>query len=118
MTEKKKLFRSKVLKELYFEENLSCADLCVRIDKSFPVTGKILEELIDLNLVVETGYAQSTGGRRPLTYALQKNVMYVVSVAMDQFVTKIAIMDMRNSFVSPIKKSFCPCQITMKLLKY
>lgn len=117
MTEKKKLFRSKVLKELYFEENLSCADISVRIDKSFPVTAKILEELIETNLVVETGYAQSTGGRRPLTYALQENQMYVVSVAMDQFVTKIAIMDMRNEFVSPVTKVVLPLPDNDKALE-
>ncbi|MGH2563028.1 MAG: ROK family protein, partial [Ginsengibacter sp.] len=60
------------------------------------------------NLVIETGYAPSTGGRRPLTYSIQKNVMYLVSVAMDQFVTKIAIMDMQNNFISPIEKIVLP----------
>lgn len=104
MTEKKKLFRNKILKELYFEDNLSCAEMSVKIGKSFPVTAKLIEELMAENKVVETGYAASTGGRRALTYALQKNVMYLVSVAMDQFVTKIAIMDMENNFVSPIQK--------------
>lgn len=108
MTEKKKFFRNNILKELYFEENLSCADLSVIIDKSFPITAKLIEELVAENLVIETGLAPSTGGRRPLAYALQKNVMYLVSVAMDQFVTKIAIMDMQNNFVSPIEKIVLP----------
>ena len=108
MTNKKLLFRNKVLKCLYFESILSCAELSLKIEKSFPITAKIIEELIVENLVVETGLAPSTGGRRPLTYALQKNVMYLVSVAMDQFVTKIAIMDMQNNFVSPVEKLILP----------
>jgi predicted NBD/HSP70 family sugar kinase len=108
MTEKKKLFRNKILKELYFEDSLSCADLCVKIHKSFPVTAKLIEQLVADNLVIETGYAASTGGRRALTYAVQENVMFLVSVAMDQFVTKIAIMDMQNNFVSPIHKIVLP----------
>ena len=108
MTEKKILFRNKILKELYFEDNLSCVDLSKRIRKSFPITAKLIEELIVENLVIETGYAPSTGGRRPLTYSIQKNVMYLVSVAMDQFVTKIAIVDMQNNFVSPIEKIVLP----------
>ncbi len=108
MTEKKKLFRNKILKELYFQDSLSCADLSVRIDKSFPITAKLIEELVAEKIVMESGFAPSTGGRRPLTYALQKNVMYLVSVAMDQFVTKIAIMDMENNFVSPIEKIVLP----------
>lgn len=108
MNEKKTLIRRKILKELYFQESLSCADICCKIDKSFPVTAKLIEDLMAENLVVESGYAVSTGGRRPLTYTLQKNVMYLVSVAMDQFVTKIAIMDMHNNFISTIEKIVLP----------
>ena len=96
------------MKELYFEANLSCVELAIRINKSFPITAKLIEELMAENLVIGTGYAPSTGGRRPLTYSIQKNVMYLVSVAMDQFVTKIAIMDMQNNFVSPIEKIVLP----------
>ena len=108
MTSKKLLFKNKTLKSLYFESNLSCAELSLRINKSFPVTSKILEELILENLVIETGLAPSTGGRRPLVYALQQNVMFIVAVAMDQFVTRIAIMDVQNNFVSPIEKIILP----------
>ncbi len=108
MTQKKLLFRSKILKELYFEDNLSCVDLSRRIRKSFPITAKLIEELMSENLVIETGYAPSTGGRRPLTYSIQKDMMYLVSVAMDQFVTKIAVIDMRNNFVSPVEKIILP----------
>jgi predicted NBD/HSP70 family sugar kinase len=108
MTEKRKLIRNKILKELYFVDTLSCAELCLKIDKSFPVTSKLIEELVEQNLVIETGYAASTGGRRALTYSLKKNIMFLVSVAMDQFVTKIAIVDMRNNFVTPVENFVLP----------
>jgi predicted NBD/HSP70 family sugar kinase len=108
MTEKKLLFKNKILKELYFNDNLSCVDLSAKIHKSFPITSNLIEELVAENLVIETGYAPSTGGRRPLTYSIRIDMMYVVSVAMDQFVTKIAIMDMQNNFVSPIEKFVLP----------
>lgn len=108
MSGKKELFKNKILKELYFEDNLSCADLCQKIEKSFPVTANLLEQLVAANLVVDMGLAASTGGRRATTYSLQKNVMYLVSVAMDQFVTKIAIMDMQNKFVCPVQTIILP----------
>jgi len=59
MTEKKKLFGNKILKELYFDDNLSCAELSIKIEKSFPVTAKLIEELITADKVVETGHAAS-----------------------------------------------------------
>lgn len=108
MTVKKRLFKKKIIKELYFMDGLSCSDLSFKINKSFPVTQKLIEDLVSENKVTEIGYAASTGGRRALTYSLQKNVMYLVSVAMDQFVTKIAIMDMQNNFVSSVEKIVLP----------
>jgi hypothetical protein len=35
----------------------------------------------------------------PLTYSLRKNILYIVSVAMDQEVTRIAIVDIENEVV-------------------
>ena len=117
MTEKKKLFRNKILKELYFEDHLSCVSLSEKINKSFPITSKLIEDLIAENLVIESGFAQSKGGRRPLTYSLQANSMFLVSVAMDQFVTKIAIMDMQNNFVSSIEIIVLPLFDNSKALE-
>lgn len=104
MANNKSLYRKRILKELYFAPSISCADLYTKIDKSFPLITKLLNELMEEGLVIETGYAISTGGRRPLTYAIKPDVMYLVSVAMDQFVTRIVIMDMQNKFVTEVEK--------------
>lgn len=104
MANNKSLYKKRILKELYFAPSISCADLYARINKSFPLIAKLLNELMEEGLVMETGYATSTGGRRPLTYAIKPDVMYLVSVAMDQFVTRIGIMDMQNKFISAIEK--------------
>ena len=69
---------------------------------------KLIEELLVQNAIIEIGFAPSTGGRRAMAYSLQKDVSYLVSVAMDQFVTKIAIMDIKNNFVSPVEKIVLP----------
>jgi len=104
MNIKTNLYKRKILRELYFNNILSCADLSVKTNKSIPLTTKILNELIEEGYVIETGFAQSTGGRRPLMFTLQPDVMYIVSVAMDQFVTRIALLDMHNKNVTPIEK--------------
>ncbi|RXK62007.1 ROK family protein [Lacibacter luteus] len=92
-------YKRQIQKHLYFEKELSCADLSLLTDKSLPLTTRVLNELIEEGLVVESGYAHSTGGRRPLVYSLKADMLYVVSVAMDQLVTRIAILDMQNNYV-------------------
>ncbi|THU41119.1 ROK family protein [Niastella caeni] len=101
--EKNLLYKRRIIKHLYFGNMLSCADLSDKIHKSIPLTTKILGKLMEEGMVTETGYAASTGGRRPVMYSLKQDVMYVVSVAMDQLVTQIAILDMQNRNVSDIE---------------
>lgn len=94
------LNKKKILSELYFSGKLSYADLSFRTDKSIPLVTKLLSELVDEGYVTEIGYAQSSGGRKPLMFSLKKDIMYVISVAMDQFVTRMVLIDMENNFVS------------------
>jgi predicted NBD/HSP70 family sugar kinase len=97
-------YKKNIIKHLYFGKQLSCADLSFLTDKSLPLTTKILNELIEEGCVRETGFASSTGGRRPQMYSLQADLMYVVSVAMDQLITRIALIDMSNSLIGGVEK--------------
>lgn len=108
MPTKKTKHKRNILSELYFSGLLSSADLCERLDKSLPLVTKLVNELIDDNFVVESGLAPSTGGRRPLMYALRADIQYVVAVSMDQLMTRIALLDMQNQYIGPIAKVDLP----------
>ncbi len=108
MAEKSATYKKMIVRQLYFAGLLSCADLSERIAKSIPLTAKTLNELVTEGYVEETGYAPSTGGRRPLMYTLRKDRMYILSVAMDQFITRMALMDMGNRYITPIEKFELP----------
>src|SRR3984957_19894222 len=104
MREKNLLYKGKIITQLYFSNALSCLDLSTRIKTSLPLTTKMLSELIRDNDIAETGYAPSTGGRRPQMYSLRPDLMYTVAVAMDQLFTRIVIMDMQRQYVCPAEK--------------
>jgi predicted NBD/HSP70 family sugar kinase len=104
MADKNSLYKKRIIRELYFTHTLSCSDLSTQTRKSLPLTTKMLSELIEENYIIETGYAPSTGGRRPLMYSLRPDIMYVVAVAMDQLFTRIVIMDMQRKHVTAIEK--------------
>lgn len=96
MVDKTLLYKRKVLKELCFGNILSAQEISVRIEKSLPLTTRILNELVEDDVLKESGYATSTGGRRPLIYSLAADRMYVVSVGMDQLVTHIGVIDLHG----------------------
>jgi len=92
--------KNMIAKRLYFDKALSCADMSELFDKSVPSISKAVNELIEEGFVIEQGYAPSSGGRRPLMYALKPEAMYILTVAMDQLSTRIQIVDLLNKPVS------------------
>ena len=105
---RKLTYRNELIKHLYFSGALSCAELSAMMKKSLPLITSTLNELIAEGHVMETGLAPSTGGRRSLMYSLSSDFIYIVSIAMDQFITRIAIVDLHNNPVSGIHKFELP----------
>jgi predicted NBD/HSP70 family sugar kinase len=64
----------------------------------------MLGQLVEEKYVTPIGYAPSTGGRRAQSYSLRPESFYIVSVAMDQYFTRIVIMDMHQRQVTPVGK--------------
>ena len=96
MAGKSDLYKSKILKELCLGNQLSGSDISLRIERSLPLTLRVLNELVQEGMVKEKGYAASTGGRRPLMYALAPGKMYGIAIAMDQLITTIALVDLES----------------------
>ncbi|SDS10738.1 Sugar kinase of the NBD/HSP70 family, may contain an N-terminal HTH domain [Mucilaginibacter mallensis] len=94
--------KNMIVKRLYFDKALSCADLSELFDKSVPSISKAVNELIDEGFVIENGYAPSSGGRRPLVYSIRPEAMYILTVAMDQLSTRIQMVDLVNRPVADI----------------
>ena len=95
--------KQRILKELYFDKVLSCADLSQRIKKSLPIVAKSINELISENYVTEVGQGPSSGGRRPVMYSLKPHEKLIVAVAMDQLSTRIVIYDLMHNQLTEIR---------------
>ncbi|HVU97960.1 MAG TPA: ROK family protein [Puia sp.] len=102
------IYKRKIIKELYFAGNLSCLDISDRTSTSLPLATKMLGQLVEEKYVTPTGYAPSTGGRRAQSYSLRPESFYIVSVAMDQYFTRIVMMDMHRKQVTPVAKFAFP----------
>lgn len=103
MAAKNSVYRKKIINNLYFSKTLSSAEISEKIGKSLSLTAKIIYELVEDGNVVETGYAPSSGGRRPQMYSLKPDIMYTVAIAMDQFVTKLVVINMHNEYVGEME---------------
>lgn len=97
----KYILQNNILKRLYFQDSQSCNELSSWLNRSIPSVTKVLNELIEENLVVTNGYAPSTGGRKPLSYSLKSDKGYILAVAMDQLFTQIVITDLTSHQILP-----------------
>lgn len=92
--------KNMIIKKLYFNKAMSCAGLSELFDKSIPSIAKAINELMHEGFVVEDGYAPSSGGRRPLMYAVKSNAMYILAIALDQLSARIQLVDLLNNPVA------------------
>jgi len=99
-TKNKKLkcshLKNLIIRRLYFDKALSCAELSDSFNKSIPVISKSVGELIAEGMVIEQGHGPSSGGRRPQKYALKPDALYIVAIAIDQLSTRIQLFDLLN----------------------
>ncbi len=99
-TEKGHLLKADIIRQLYYSNPLSLTELSKLTHKSLPLVTKVVNGLIADGHVKELGLAASTGGRRASLFLLNPDAKkYVVSVAMDQFTTRMAIYDLARNVV-------------------
>lgn len=89
--------RTDVIKHLYYSKMLTLTELSVLTHKSLPLITNVVNNLVADGYILEYGLAPSTGGRRALTFLLNKEKQrFIIAVAMDQLVTQVAMYDLLN----------------------
>jgi len=99
---KKHLQKIKIIKHLYVKGAKTNTDICTRFNISSPTSMGLLNELIAEGLVEKQGRGKSVGGRKPDLYGLKDNSLFVLSIDMERFKTRIAIFDNNNNNITGI----------------
>src|SRR5690606_9535177 len=107
--EKSQWLKNDIIKQLYYKHPLSLTELSKLSNKSLPLITKIVQQLVAEGYVIEQGLGPSTGGRRASRFLLNADKQkFIVSVAMDQFITRMMICDLRNTSRSEISSMELP----------
>lgn len=116
MDTKTELYRKLVIRTLSFGKSLTAYDISAGIEKSLPLTNRILGSMVKEGILQDDGLGASTGGRRPATYSIVPEVSYVLSVAMDQHITKVSLIDLSGMEILNLKKYDLPLYQNEKAL--
>ena len=99
---RKHLQKLKIVKHLYVKGAKTNADICSRFAISSPTSIAILNELVAEGLVEKQGRGKSLGGRKPELYGLCDGSLFVLSVHIEKYKTRIAIFDNNNHIISGV----------------
>lgn len=110
-------YKRLILREFYYANILSATELSERVGKSLPLIIRTVNNLVKEGILEESGYAPSSGGRRPIIYTINKKALYILSVSMDQLVTRVSLMDLENRHVTGVEKFELPLKDNPDVLK-
>jgi len=93
---KKHFQKKKIVRALYLHGPMALADVMKRLKVSAPTVQGLLDELLQEDIIHLTGSGSSKGGRRPNLFGLQKNALYVLSIDIGNYSTRIALFNSIN----------------------
>lgn len=96
---KKFLQKLKIVKHLFLNGDTSNAEICSKFNVSLPTSMSLLNQMMEDEIVVKKGRGKSEGGRKPDLYGLQEHSFFVLSIHIERFRIKLAIIDNNHSIL-------------------
>lgn len=101
--ELKKIFqKNSIIEYLYRLGPTSNPDIARFTKMSSPTITKLLQELIDLEIIKDMGIGESIGGRKPNLYGINPNAKYIIGIDLDCRMVKLGVFNLANEAVSEI----------------
>ncbi|WP_191991964.1 ROK family transcriptional regulator [Bacillus aerolatus] len=90
--------KEKSLKELYSliveHGPVSKSDLIKYTGMRQTTCSRLIDELLGIGLIVESGYGESSGGRKPVMYEIKDDANYVIGIDISRTYTKVLLMNL------------------------
>lgn len=97
---KKFLQKIKIIKHLFLNGETSNAEVCTRFNVSLPTSMALINQLKEAGIVVKKGRGKSEGGRKPDLFGLKEHLFFVLSIHIERFSIKLAIIDNNHSIIA------------------
>mgnify|MGYP002639464923 CR=1 FL=1 len=105
--ELKKIFqKNSIIEYLYRLGPTSNPDIARFTKMSSPTITKLLQELIDLDIIRDMGIGESIGGRKPNLFGINPNAKYIIGIDLDCRMVKLGVFNLANEAVSEILTYF------------
>lgn len=99
---KKQSLRSSILYLLYNQLYLTIPSISEKLNVSIPTATKVMEELMQEGWILDSGKAQSSGGRCANLYSLAPDGGYIIMISADRHSFKAGIANVKSKIIGSI----------------
>lgn len=80
----------------YISQRVDCSkeDIQQSLKLSSSTAGRLIQEMIEHGVIVQTGFGASNGGRRPLLYNVNSDYCYIVGIEISRFYATVGLFDL------------------------
>jgi N-acetylglucosamine repressor len=100
---KKYSLKKTIIESIYKEGVKSIPELSKIGGVSIPTITRTINDLIAEGIIIEGGFGNSIGGRRPNIYGLNPSSRYVLGIDIRRLHMRMGIVNLHNQFVTEIK---------------
>lgn len=104
--EVKKMNRNAVYKFLYRHEPISIQEIAYRLNLSLPTVTQNLKELLERELILETGLFESTGGRKAKAISYNSVAKYSIGLDITRNHVGIVVIDISGKVIKNERTQF------------
>lgn len=91
--------KQNILNSFFGASEVSKAEVISATNLSAATVSALIQELVDESILVELGYGESSGGRRPMLYKLNTELYYVLTIRITTKGVLLAVVDLAGQIV-------------------
>ena len=99
ITHKNNIIKRNIIAYMAVNGEITLAELTKELKISIPTITKLVQELVDENIVSDLGKVETQGGRRPNVYGLTSSTLYFAGVHVGRDRMTCVITDLHNNLV-------------------
>src|SRR5690625_1750195 len=96
--------KEKSIKELYqlirAHGYLSKSDLMTYTGITPTTCSRLINEMIQSQLIAKSGYGESSGGRKPILYKIKPDIYHLIGIDINRSYTRILLLDLSLTIIS------------------
>lgn len=99
ISHKNSIIKRNIIAHMAVKGECTLSELTKRLHISVPTITKLVQELVDENIVVDLGKVETPGGRRPNIFGLASSAIYFVGVNVGRDSIRYLVTDLQNNII-------------------